>query len=101
MSKGMAVILFEVAFDPMSIRTPRSIEYMEGARAALENAEHASDAVFIPRKCPYQAGSVGHDAWYAGAEEGRRLWRVNAPMLAGLSKASSPGEYPPPSRCQL
>ena len=74
---GKAQVIFEVAFDPMSLRTPRSIEYMEGARAALENAEHASDAVFILRRCPYDQATAAFDAWHAGAEEGRRLWRIN------------------------
>jgi hypothetical protein len=52
--------------------TPRSEEYKAGVRAALEY--HINDAVNFP-PLPYPAGTPQADAWFAGTDEGHRLWR--------------------------
>lgn len=60
--------LMALAFFPG--RSPRSFEYREGCRAALEYR------ILGRRMCPeYLAGCCEADAWFAGAEEGHAIWR--------------------------
>lgn len=56
------------AFDSALRRTPRSKEYREGARAALFQR-----LIGKPFASPYQEGTAAADAFFAGADEGRRL----------------------------
>ena len=79
-----AELIFQVAFNPMGMRTKRSIEYMEGAMASLLNAESANSVTFKKRRCPYEEGTAAFDAWFAGCDEGRRLWRINGGLYENL-----------------
>lgn len=56
------------AFAPSLNRLPRSPEYSEGARAAL-----LQRFVGKPFACPHKEGTAAADAFFAGADEGRRL----------------------------
>lgn len=60
--------LMALAFFPG--RAPRSVEYREGCRAALEYRILARRM-----RAPYPTGSCEADAWFAGAEEGHAIWR--------------------------
>ena len=64
----LAELLFNAAFDVA--RDPRSAEYKEGVRAALEFRVSGKR---LPR--PYRMGTVQADAFYAGVDEGNQLWR--------------------------
>lgn len=60
--------LFRAAFS--GIREPRSREYKQGVMAVL-----MSRCAQVEPVCPYVAGTVQSDAWYAGTEEGHTIWR--------------------------
>ena len=51
-------------------RMDRSVEYLEGVRAALFN-----HALRRGLRLPYVAGTAQADAFFAGVEEGHTLWR--------------------------
>jgi hypothetical protein len=62
--------LFKAAFD--TARDPRSAEYKEGVRAALNyrvNGKHIHH--------PYPATSAQSDAFHAGTAEGHAIWRAH------------------------
>jgi hypothetical protein len=59
--------IYEEAFDQP--RDPRSDEYKEGVIATL--SYHITGQK-MPR--PYAMGTVQADAFYAGVDEGHRLW---------------------------
>lgn len=59
--------LMTIAFDKP--RAPRSEEYKNGVRAALEQRIHN-----MPLKCPYAMGTTAADAYFAGTLEGRDVW---------------------------
>ena len=70
--------LFQTAF--YNGRTPRSVEYQTGTRAAL--------AFRIERKDidpPYQAGTAAADAFFAGISEGHALWRSAVAKIGGAA----------------
>lgn len=69
-SSPQAVIeqLLAAAFHPSLNRHARSAEYVAGARAAL-----LQRFVSMPFASPHQEGSAAADAFFAGADEGRRL----------------------------
>jgi hypothetical protein len=60
--------LMSEAFRPS--RHPRSAEYIAGVRAILA---HRIEGVAIAM--PYELGTCQADAWLAGAEEGKTIWR--------------------------
>jgi hypothetical protein len=62
--------LFAEAFAPVKVRTPRSPEYKLGVLAALKYRMQG-----ISMELPYTVGTVQADAWFAGADEGHRLYR--------------------------
>jgi len=62
--------LMAEAFKPG--RDPRSSEYKQGVRALLALR---IDGTKLPR--PYKMGSAQADAFYAGVDEGHRIWRAH------------------------
>lgn len=60
--------LMAAAFAPSRNRTLRSPEYSAGARAAL-----LQRFVGKPFACPHKEGTAEADAFFSGADEGRRL----------------------------
>lgn len=62
--------LMEVAFGPGRIREKRSTAYMEGARSYLELRVTGA---LLP--CRYGTGTAEFDAYFAGLDEGREIWR--------------------------
>jgi hypothetical protein len=62
--------LFKAAFD--TARDPRSAEYKEGVRAALNYRING-----VHTRCPYPAASAQSDAFYAGITEGHSIWRAH------------------------
>ena len=61
-------------------RTPRSAEYKAGTRAALENRIEQKD--IVP---PYQAGTTEADAYFAGIDEGKSIWRAAVAKIGGAA----------------
>jgi hypothetical protein len=61
-------------------RTPRSAEYKAGTRALLENRIEQKD--IVP---PYQAGTTEADAYFAGIEEGKSIWRAAVAKNGGAA----------------
>jgi len=61
-------------------RTPRSAEYKAGTRAALENRIENKD--IVP---PYQAGTTEADAYFAGIDEGKSIWRAAVAKIGGAA----------------
>lgn len=66
-------IVDDVLAEGFSTQQAHSREYQAGARAALEWI-----LMRAPMGCPYAAGSVEADAFFAGLDEGRRLSRTLA-----------------------
>lgn len=62
--------LFNEAFAKNLHRDPRSEEYKAGVRAALTYRLHGTKI-----QCPYRTGTSQADAYFAGTEEGHRIWR--------------------------
>lgn len=62
--------LFNEAFAPG--RAPRSAEYKAGVLVLLDQRVGRGRLV-----CPYPAGTAQADAFHAGADEGRALWRAH------------------------
>lgn len=60
--------LLNTAFHPSLNRHPRSAEYVAGARAAL-----LQRFVGKPFASPHREGTAAADAFFAGADEGRRI----------------------------
>jgi hypothetical protein len=58
------------AFAPARHRTPCSPEYRLGVLAALKYRMQG-----ISMELPYAVGTAQADAWFAGANEGHRLYR--------------------------
>ena len=79
--------LFRAAFDRP--RDPRSAEYKEGVRATLTYRING-DRV----RCPYPPEAAQSDAWYAGADEGHRIWRAHLETEAqsGALKSDKPSQ---------
>lgn len=50
--------------------TPRSTPYMQGVRNALQQRAGCNQTIY-PR---HEPGTAEFDAYYAGIDEGRRLW---------------------------
>ena len=67
MGEDMARALFNAAFSRQ--RDPRSREYKNGVLAALRFRVNDE-----PIKCPYLPGTATADAYYAGTDEGHRIW---------------------------
>lgn len=65
----LIVHLMTVAF--AAPREPRSIAYREGAQAAM--LFMAGGLLIVPDS--YTAGSAERDAFIAGMDEGREIWR--------------------------
>jgi len=63
-------LLMEVAFGPSRVREKRSAAYMEGARSYLELRVTGAE---LP--CRYDTGTAEFDAYFAGLDEGREIWR--------------------------
>lgn len=59
-------------------RTPRSAEYKAGTRMALEHRIDRTD--IVP---PYQAGTAAADAFFAGLDEGKSIWRAAVAKIGG------------------
>ncbi|NHZ80501.1 hypothetical protein F2P44_14645 [Massilia sp. CCM 8695] len=70
--------LFQTAF--YNGRTPRSQEYKAGARMALEHRIEQKDF-----DMPYQAGTAAADAYFAGIEEGKTIWRAAVAKIGGAA----------------
>lgn len=68
--------LYQTAF--YNGRTPRSQEYRAGARMALEHRIERKDF-----DMPYQVGTAAADAFFAGIEEGKAIWRSAAAKTDG------------------
>jgi|GEM_PF-887663 len=63
-------LLMEAAFGPAAAREKRSTAYMQGARSYLEFQVTRAE---LP--CRYDAGTPEFDAYFAGRDEGRMIWR--------------------------
>jgi len=63
--------LFDAAFN--IARDPRSAEYKAGARSVL-NYRYKGAGI----RCPHPMGTAQADAFYAGVDEGHRIWRAHA-----------------------
>ena len=61
-------------------RTPRSAEYKAGTRAVLQNRIERKD--IIPT---YQAGTAEADAFFAGLDEGKSIWRAAVAKIGGAA----------------
>lgn len=70
--------LYQTAF--YNSRTPRSQEYKAGARMALEHRIERKDI-----EVPYQVGTAAADAFFAGIEEGKTIWRKAAAKIGGAA----------------
>ena len=70
--------LYQTAF--YNGRTPRSQEYKAGARMALEHRIERKDF-----DMPYQVGTAAADAFFAGIEEGKNIWRAAAAKIGGAA----------------
>ena len=70
--------LYQTAF--YNGRTPRSQEYKAGARMALEHRIERKDF-----DMPYQVGTAAADAFFAGIEEGKTIWRAAAAKIGGTA----------------
>ena len=70
--------LYQTAF--YNGRTPRSQEYKAGARMALEHRIERKDF-----DMPYQVGTAAADAFFAGIEEGKTIWRTAAAKIGGAA----------------
>lgn len=70
--------LYQTAF--YNGRTPRSHEYKAGARMALEHRIERKDF-----DIPYQVGTAAADAFFAGIEEGKAIWRAAAAKIGGAA----------------
>lgn len=70
--------LYQTAF--YNGRTPRSQEYQAGTRAALEHRIERKDF-----DMPYQVGTAAADAFFAGIEEGKTIWRAAAAKIGGAA----------------
>lgn len=68
---SMARMIYEEAFGPDAVRTPRSAAYKQGALDALMFSAGDIPAV----KCPHAPGSAEYDAYFAGVGEGHARWR--------------------------
>jgi hypothetical protein len=65
---GLVDHLFNAAFH--AARDPRSLEYKTGAIALLDLRVHGN-----PILRPYVPGTAQADAFWAGVDEGRAIWR--------------------------
>lgn len=70
--------LFQTAFK--NGRAPRSQEYKAGARMALEHRIERRDI-----ELPYSVGTAAADAYFAGIEEGKAIWRAAAAKIGGAA----------------
>ena len=70
--------LYQTAF--YNGRTPRSQEYKAGARMALEHRIERKDF-----EMPYLVGTAAADAFFAGIEEGKAIWRTAAAKIGGAA----------------
>ncbi|MFZ4875002.1 hypothetical protein ACL9RI_07950 [Janthinobacterium sp. Mn2066] len=70
--------LFQTAF--YNGRTPRSQEYKVGVRMALEHRIERKDF-----DMPYSAGTAAADAYFAGIEEGKTIWRTAIAKIGGAA----------------
>jgi hypothetical protein len=61
-------------------RTPRSAEYKAGTRMALEHRIERID--IVP---PYEAGTAAADAFFAGLDEGKCVWRAAVAKIGGAA----------------
>lgn len=61
-------------------RAPRSAEYQAGARMALQHRIERAD--IVP---PYQAGTAAADAFFAGLDEGKSIWRAAVAKIGGAA----------------
>lgn len=68
-------LLYQTAF--YNGRTPRSHEYKAGTRMALEHRIERKDF-----DMPYQVGTAAADAFFAGIEEGKTIWRAAIAKIA-------------------
>jgi hypothetical protein len=62
--------LYDNAFPPDNIRTPRSQAYKLGV---LDILLSRSKGVLL--KTRYQPGTAECDAWFSGTDEGKLIWR--------------------------
>lgn len=83
--------LLAKAFAESTGRTARSIEYVEGARAAL-----LQRLIGKPFSCPHREGTTEADAFFSGADEGRRL-HVDHCAIAGSGSAGTAAQTTCPS----
>lgn len=61
----------EAAFGPGRARGKRSTAYLQGARSHLEFKATGAE---LP--CQYKVGTPEFDAFFAGLDEGRDIWRA-------------------------
>lgn len=61
-------------------RAPRSAEYQAGTRMALEHRIERKDF-----ELPYKVGTAAADAYFAGIEEGKAIWRAALARIGGAA----------------
>lgn len=70
--------LFQAAFQ--NGRAPRSPEYRAGTRMALEHRIERRDI-----EQPFDVGTAAADAYFAGIEEGKAIWRAAVAKIGGAA----------------
>lgn len=70
--------LYQAAFQ--NGRAPRSPEYKAGALMALEHRIERKDI-----EQPYRVGTSAADAYFAGMEEGKAIWRAAVAKIGGAA----------------
>jgi len=85
-------LLMDAAFGPGRAREKRSAAYMEGARSYLEFRATGAELI-----CQYTAGTTEFDAYFAGLDEGREMWRsqmrkepARLPPLSAMPSSAAP-----------
>lgn len=63
-------------------RMPRSLEYQQGVHALLMHR-----ALGRGLRCAYAQGTARCDAWFAGVEEGKDMWRSRVQAMARTQAA--------------
>jgi hypothetical protein len=84
-ASGLVDQLFDAAFN--NARDPRSAEYKAGVRAVL-NYRVAGTRI----RSAHPMGTAQADAFYAGVDEGHRIWRAHleAEAQSGMPNSDEP-----------
>jgi hypothetical protein len=76
--------LMNEAFGDHRARDPRSAEYKQGCRHLLNRRMNGGS-----KGCPYKAGTVQFDAFYAGVDEGITIWKAYQDELKMMADAAA------------